>query len=737
MADNNQVVAATLKVDASQAVTASKSVTDLKQNVKDLNKAFEDTKNGSAEQVEAYKKLKAAQDELKSSTTNLNKTTGESAGGFASISEKVGKMNPALGSASEGVNKLSSTFKALLANPIVLLITAIVAALALLYKAFTNTFEGAEKVEQIFAGVKAAAQALLDNLSHVASAIVKFFSFDFSGALSEIKGVVSAVTDAYSAMAKLTAQAQELHKEQLQNDLEQAERAKKLAILREQSTDDDVPVKKRIEALKELQAASEQNAKEDIDLAKRTAENKIAQLTLEKDGARKNQDEINKIRIEQIGVETDNANELRRINKQLTSAEKQEQADRTAAAKEEAEKRKKIAADLAEYQKTLLKLQNDNELLSIKDAAEKEEIQLQQRAADQKKAFEDQLKTKKINQDQYEKLIEELDKNTYLQQDALVDKHNKDIADKEAAFQKELSSIRAKTSVDGIKDLREKERVELNIGYEEKLNDAIKRYKDDQTKLQQIKDALQAQLKADQKKLEDKNLKEDQKKGFASSEAANQKIIDSNNFEFDQKKASLDAQTQLVQDAFDQQIITEQDYNSKTAALAEARKSIRDQEAAHNQQVASSIAGALGTLSEIAGKQTAVGKALAIASTTISTYQSAVGAFKGMVTTIPGPVGIALGVVAAAGALATGIAAVKKIVATKIPVGGDVGGSAPTALPAAAAPVAPTQASTKLDQGSINSIGDATVGRSYVLDSDVQNNADRNARLNRAARLGG
>jgi hypothetical protein len=93
-----------------------------------------------------------------------------------------------------------------------------------------------------------------------------------------------------------------------------------------------------------------------------------------------------------------------------------------------------------------------------------------------------------------------------------------------------------------------------------------------------------------------------------------------------------------------------------------------------------------------------------------------------MVTTIPGPVGIALGVVAAAGALASGIAAVKKIVAVQVP-GGGGGGSAPAggiSLPAA--PVAPVQSSTSLDQSSINGIGNAANvnSRAYVLDSDIQ-----------------
>jgi hypothetical protein len=68
-------------------------------------------------------------------------------------------VSPAFSKAGEGVDGLGAKFRILLANPVVLVLTAIVAVLALVYKAFTNTFEGGEKMEQVFAGIKAAGQA--------------------------------------------------------------------------------------------------------------------------------------------------------------------------------------------------------------------------------------------------------------------------------------------------------------------------------------------------------------------------------------------------------------------------------------------------------------------------------------------------------------------------------------------------------------------------------------------------
>lgn len=98
---------------------------------------------------------------------------------------------------------------------------------------------------------------------------------------------------------------------------------------------------------------------------------------------------------------------------------------------------------------------------------------------------------------------------------------------------------------------------------------------------------------------------------------------------------------------------------------------------------------AFGDLASILGEESAAGKAAAIAATTIDTYQSATSSYKSL-SGIP-IVGPVLGGIAAAAAVASGLATVKKITATKTPKpkgggGGLVSGSAPT--PVAAQPPA-------------------------------------------------
>ena len=163
------------------------------------------------------------------------------------------------------------------------------------------------------------------------------------------------------------------------------------------------------------------------------------------------------------------------------------------------------------------------------------------------------------------------------------------------------------------------------------------------------------------------------------------------------------------------------------AKLTQKFKEQKEQEL----QAAASIAG---NLTQIFGQQTAVGKGFAIAEATINTY---LGASKAL-TGIPkgNPVGAILAITQAAAIIAAGIRNVKAIASTKVPnapgVNAASGSLANISVPA---PIAPQAQTTQLDQSSINAVGNAAAGRAFVLNTDIQNNQERIARLNRAARI--
>lgn len=157
-----------------------------------------------------------------------------------------------------------------------------------------------------------------------------------------------------------------------------------------------------------------------------------------------------------------------------------------------------------------------------------------------------------------------------------------------------------------------------------------------------------------------------------------------------------------------------------------------------------SIGNAVGALADLVGRQTALGKTLALAEIALGTgtgfIQGLDIAQKSAKATGPGaafafPIFYATqiaAVLAAAGRAKAALSSVK---------GGGGGGGSITApsIPSVSAPLTPQQASTSINAGSIQALGNAAaggIGRSYVLDSDINNSAERTARIQRAASLG-
>jgi hypothetical protein len=134
---------------------------------------------------------------------------------------------------------------------------------------------------------------------------------------------------------------------------------------------------------------------------------------------------------------------------------------------------------------------------------------------------------------------------------------------------------------------------------------------------------------------------------------------------YDDQRQALEKNLNDLKLALEKKTISQEEYTKRDKQLAQARKDIAKQEVASNQEKTKLIGDALGQLSTIVGQDTTAGKAFAIAKATIDTYQSAVAAYKSLAG-IP-VIGPALGAIAAAAAVASGVATVKKIVAVQIP----------------------------------------------------------------------
>jgi hypothetical protein len=134
----------------------------------------------------------------------------------------------------------------------------------------------------------------------------------------------------------------------------------------------------------------------------------------------------------------------------------------------------------------------------------------------------------------------------------------------------------------------------------------------------------------------------------------------------------------------------------------------------------------INTAIEIVGRESAAGKALAIAQAVMNTYTGATRALKD----VPYPFNF----VAAATTIASGFLSVKKIMATPLPNNAGAGMSAGVSMSAPVTPQLPQAATTNLSQSTINDIGNQAV-RAYVVESDVTSNQQRIAAIRQRARF--
>lgn len=172
-------------------------------------------------------------------------------------------------------------------------------------------------------------------------------------------------------------------------------------------------------------------------------------------------------------------------------------------------------------------------------------------------------------------------------------------------------------------------------------------------------------------------------------------------------------------------------------ALAKSEKDLAKARIQANVEAGDAIANSLQQLSQLMGEQTGVGKALAVASTTISTITSAQKAYESA-QSLPFGLGAVIGPINAGIAIATGIMNVKKILAVKVP--NATGGTGNASLPSNSAtsnpqpPLPPQQGSTLMNQDQVNAMGNVTA-RAYVVESDVTGSQERIERLNRASKI--
>ena len=308
------------------------------------------------------------------------------------------------------------------------------------------------------------------------------------------------------------------------------------------------------------------------------------------------------------------------------------------------------------------------------------------------------------------------------------DKYQKEDADKEEAFQKQLNDIRTQTRLQGIKDENEKARQQILLDYEKQRQEIF----DNEKLTADQKTALVLELATqEQQALAALQFTIDEQKAAEDLAELDREMAQAD-LSFQIQKDLLDKKDALLKEQVQAGLITEAEFTEGIKANADARIEIDKAEVDAKMENASKIAGLLGGLSNLVGKETAAGKAFAVAQATIDTYLSAQKAYQSMVgIPVAGP---ALAAVAAGVAIAGGIANVRKIVSTKVPGGGGGGVSAPNI--SASAP-AVTSGVPTVGNSPVTALGQVMNNqpplRAFVVESEVTGTQKRVADIERRA----
>ena len=250
-------------VDENGAIVekTAQSIQDINKSIKDLKSELDNTELGS----EAWNELATDLGKAENAMEKVGETTKKAKEGQKSFGDSMSSLPGPIGGVIKGAQAMNAALMKLVLNPIGAVIAAVVLGLTALYKAFTSTKAGGEQMEQVMAGISAAVDVVRDRVLKVGSAIVKFFSGDFKGALEEAKGVVSGfgaeIAAEFQAAANLKKELQSIadatRELTIQRALQNAEIAKAKLVINDET-----------KSYGERQAALEQVRQAEIALSK-------------------------------------------------------------------------------------------------------------------------------------------------------------------------------------------------------------------------------------------------------------------------------------------------------------------------------------------------------------------------------------------------------------------------------------------------------------------------------------
>lgn len=393
-------------------------------------------------------------------------------------------------------------------------IGALLIAFVSLLSFFTKTKKGAEQLQVIFAGIGAFVDVIVDRISKFGGAMMKFFTGDFTGAVSDLgdafSGVGEEIMNEVAASIRLKKEMQELTDLTREFGVEKAQTRQEIEKARLAAEDESLSAEERLGNLKKALDLEAQTTEKELSLQRRRVAAKEEEVAM----SESTQEDLQALadeKIKLIEMETASVKMRRRVitevnslENEIAAEEKARQQARRARYKARKKQRETEAGEL-------LKLNQDIELMEIVDADDraKRALEIQResaiKSAEGKKNSREQIKA--IN-DKYDLLESDRQKkvNEKLQaeQDKEDDKKEKALEDSN----KRLLELQQENTLLAIEDAQLKADKELEIQMEKELASIVN---------MENSEALKAEIV---KKYE--TLNREQKETTAKIEAENQ-----------------------------------------------------------------------------------------------------------------------------------------------------------------------------------------------------------------------
>ena len=321
--------------------------------------------------------------------------------------EALGELSPALSNTVQGIQATGKALWALVANPIVATIALIVGGLYLLFKAFASTNDGADKLDQVMAGISATIDIVRDRILKVGEAIVKFLTGDFKGAMEVGKQAVSGfgaeVAAEFEKAANATKALQEVEDAMRELGVSRAKLNRDLAESKEIITDETASYAEKKKAIDEVKKAEALQTEQELSNARKKLKS-IQELNALSDTSDEDLQKEADARSALYNLEQKSAEDKRAIRKTEIRADKEE----TARLKELADARRALFKERYDAEKKLIQ-----DVQNLQDKSEEQKLARQkQRDLNELKALEqkgiDIRKLLVLNAEKYNILEDEL-----------------------------------------------------------------------------------------------------------------------------------------------------------------------------------------------------------------------------------------------------------------------------------------------------------------------------------------